>query len=221
MLYVHYLKGFILETFGDYNTPMPFDLKAFGAGLREERTKAGFKSSTKFRQRMAELTGYELSRDTLYKIESGKREMKITLLWAWCVTLYGRLGWQDHVKKIMHYGYTSEMFTKENTNFLNRKISDYAILERESVYDDSREMLCSGIAKIATEFRGLTPESQEQVKEMLVERIAEASGKDLSNQDTVYNLHNQSTLLRLFVAAQQGFNTFEFIESIKGMGGEE
>jgi hypothetical protein len=90
-----------------------FNLKAFGEGLREERIKHGFKSSTRFREAMRQQTGYELSRDTLYKVEQGARDMKVDLLWAWSVTLYGHMDWEKGAGHLLSQGYAGEIAAGE------------------------------------------------------------------------------------------------------------
>lgn len=54
----------------------------FGALLRHERQEQGYSTAEEFAAAITEMTGYGVSKETIYKIESGKQEPKLSLFMA-------------------------------------------------------------------------------------------------------------------------------------------
>lgn len=54
----------------------------FGALLRHERQEQGYSTAEEFAAAITEMTGYSVSKETIYKIESGKQEPKLSLFMA-------------------------------------------------------------------------------------------------------------------------------------------
>lgn len=58
------------------------DKGLFGHFIRSARTEAGYEKAEDFAQAISEKTGYPVSKQTIYSIESGKQEPKISLYLA-------------------------------------------------------------------------------------------------------------------------------------------
>lgn len=54
------------------------DKGKLGAMMRYMRTTAGYATAEDFARAMTDLAGYEISKETIYKYESGKQEPKLS-----------------------------------------------------------------------------------------------------------------------------------------------
>lgn len=61
--------------------------KLLGEYLRGMRRDAGYKNTESFSQALAEKAGYTVSKETVYRIESGRQEASISYICAACITL--------------------------------------------------------------------------------------------------------------------------------------
>lgn len=68
-----------------------FDTALFGLLIRRERMNQGFGSLDAFSDEIERVTGMEIPRDTLTRIEGGKQEAKMTQYIAIMLTLYGNI----------------------------------------------------------------------------------------------------------------------------------
>ena len=59
-----------------------FNKEVFGAQLRQARIKAGYEKAEDFAEALSTKVGYQVSRQTIYNIESGKQEPKLSLYLA-------------------------------------------------------------------------------------------------------------------------------------------
>lgn len=64
------------------------DLGLFGALIRHARSEVGFKTAEEFANAITAVVGYPVSKETIYKIESGKQEPKLSLYIAIKRVLY-------------------------------------------------------------------------------------------------------------------------------------
>lgn len=64
------------------------DLGLLGALIRHARSEAGFKTAEVFADAITAVVGYPVSKETIYKIESGKQEPKLSLYLAIKRALY-------------------------------------------------------------------------------------------------------------------------------------
>ena len=79
-----------MNKLGETKQPI-YDLKLFGTLLRHYREEAGFKKPEDFADAIYELTDYEVSKETLYRIEKGISEPKMSLYFAMGLTLFGEM----------------------------------------------------------------------------------------------------------------------------------
>lgn len=63
-----------------------FDTAAFGRWVREQRKRLGFKSTEQFSKEILRMSGRSISRNTLYKLETGQQEIDMdrmaAIVWA-------------------------------------------------------------------------------------------------------------------------------------------
>ena len=64
---------------------------AFGEHLRALRKQAGFRNTESFAEAMTEIAGYHVSKETVYRIESGKQEASISFVCAASIALHGKI----------------------------------------------------------------------------------------------------------------------------------
>lgn len=85
-------------------TKEPFyDQQLFGTLLRHYRTKAGYKRPEDFAEAITKVMGYEVSKETIYRIEKGTSEPKMSLYFAIDIVLFGGQD-ADPIRKICDPG---------------------------------------------------------------------------------------------------------------------
>lgn len=62
-----------------------------GEFLRGMRRDAGYRNTETFSQALAEKAGYEISKEAVYRIESGRQEASISYICAACITVCGEI----------------------------------------------------------------------------------------------------------------------------------
>lgn len=68
-----------------------FDMELFGLLIRRERTKAGFGTAESFAKKIVSVTMLPISKDVIYRIESGKQSPTLEQAMAINLTLNKRL----------------------------------------------------------------------------------------------------------------------------------
>lgn len=67
-------------------TRVSFDSAAFGRWVREQRKRLGFKSTEQFSEEILRESGRNISRNTLYNLETGQQEIDMdrmaAIVWA-------------------------------------------------------------------------------------------------------------------------------------------
>lgn len=76
--FCHFIQGVNMIT-EKQNT---IDAGLLGALIRHERQEQGYSTAEEFAAAITEMTGYSVSKETIYKIESGKQEPKLSLFIA-------------------------------------------------------------------------------------------------------------------------------------------
>ena len=69
-----------------------FDREGFGQWLKSERVEAGYKSASAFAEAIYEMTGLYVTKDILYKLETGRQDVTVMQLLAFSLTLYSNYG---------------------------------------------------------------------------------------------------------------------------------
>lgn len=67
------------------------NLRRLGANLNSMRKEFGYRNTEEFSKALAEKAGYFVSKDTVYRIESGRQEPGISYLCAVGLALYGNI----------------------------------------------------------------------------------------------------------------------------------
>lgn len=67
-----------------------FDRDGFGQWLKEMRKEAGYASADTFAKAVHTLTGLYMTKDIVYKLESGSQDMTVSQLMAFSFVLYSR-----------------------------------------------------------------------------------------------------------------------------------
>ena len=67
------------------------NLKRLGSNLNSMRKEFGYKNTEEFSRALAEKAGFFVSKDTVYRIESGRQEPGVSYICAVGLTLYGNV----------------------------------------------------------------------------------------------------------------------------------
>lgn len=109
------------------------DLGLFGALIRHTRSEVGFKTAEEFANAITEVVGYPVSKETIYKIESGKQEPKLSLYIAMKRVLYPYV--EPKLDKILEMSVCDDwrhpLSMVTSNDLFNSYFSDY-------YYDESR-----------------------------------------------------------------------------------